>query len=294
MRGQDNPTSVPNIDYRQLSAAVRHWNLIPSKSEYWSSALLEASWAYFMARDYSRALGNIHTIASPYYFDAFLPEAEILKAIVYFANCDVERSTGVVARFRQQYLPLRALLAELVRFGQVSSPESFFEFLQRVRRRQSNLDARKRSLAEVALRERRTLRSMDYVHVIEAEVMRLEAQPKSLRASPLGQHVQNALGLARARAVAEAVDLALQRYQSMLDELDKQLQNAEKLLIDIVASRRNSAEMRHAYRVTSGQTSLDASSLLDEEHMLWPFDGEYWRDELGTYRAVVEPTCERD
>ena len=25
----------------------------------------------------------------------------------------------------------------------------------------------------------------------------------------------------------------------------------------------------------------------DEEHVLWPFDGEYWRDELGFYRQVV-------
>jgi hypothetical protein len=31
----------------------------------------------------------------------------------------------------------------------------------------------------------------------------------------------------------------------------------------------------------------------DEEHMLWPFDGEYWRDELGFYRQVVESACGR-
>jgi hypothetical protein len=31
----------------------------------------------------------------------------------------------------------------------------------------------------------------------------------------------------------------------------------------------------------------------DDEHMLWPFDGEYWRDELGFYRQVVESACGR-
>jgi len=31
----------------------------------------------------------------------------------------------------------------------------------------------------------------------------------------------------------------------------------------------------------------------DEEHVLWPFTGEYWRDELGFYRAVVMSACGR-
>ena len=31
----------------------------------------------------------------------------------------------------------------------------------------------------------------------------------------------------------------------------------------------------------------------DEEHVIWPFDGEYWRDELGFYRQVVSSKCGR-
>jgi hypothetical protein len=27
--------------------------------------------------------------------------------------------------------------------------------------------------------------------------------------------------------------------------------------------------------------------------VLWPFNGEYWRDELGFYRQVVESACGR-
>jgi hypothetical protein len=29
----------------------------------------------------------------------------------------------------------------------------------------------------------------------------------------------------------------------------------------------------------------------DDEHVIWPFDGEYWRDELGFYRQVVTSKC---
>ena len=31
----------------------------------------------------------------------------------------------------------------------------------------------------------------------------------------------------------------------------------------------------------------------DEEHVLWVYDGEFWRDELGFYRQVVRSACGR-
>jgi hypothetical protein len=32
---------------------------------------------------------------------------------------------------------------------------------------------------------------------------------------------------------------------------------------------------------------------VDEEHQLWPFNGEWWRDELGFYRQQVTNLCTR-
>ena len=43
-----------------------------------------------MAGDYPHALGNIHTIEAPYFPNSFYPEAEILKAVIYFANCNYD------------------------------------------------------------------------------------------------------------------------------------------------------------------------------------------------------------
>ena len=31
---------------------------------------------------------------------------------------------------------------------------------------------------------------------------------------------------------------------------------------------------------------------VDSEHVEWPFTGEYWRDELGSYLYDVSSTCE--
>jgi len=31
----------------------------------------------------------------------------------------------------------------------------------------------------------------------------------------------------------------------------------------------------------------------DAEHVVWPFEGEYWRDELGFYRQPIASQCGR-
>src|SRR5690606_29938178 len=106
----DPETNAPTIREDALSAAVKYWNEVDEDSEYWLDAHFEAAWAYYMAGQYTRALGNIHTLKSPYFPKAFYPEADILKAIIFFFNCDYESATTVVARFNTKTPPLKEKL----------------------------------------------------------------------------------------------------------------------------------------------------------------------------------------
>jgi hypothetical protein len=50
-------------------------------------------------------------------------------------------------------------------------------------------------------------------------------------------------------------------------------------------------------RVALRPPASDAVSVVvydDEEHVLWPFDGEYWNDEIGSYRERVSTSCGAD
>ena len=103
----DENTNQPTVDQTRLSAAVKYWNKVDVTSEYWLDALFEESWAYFMAGDYSHALGNIHTIQAPYFPHAYYPEADVLKAVIYFSNCQYDDALTIVAKFRGQFRPIR-------------------------------------------------------------------------------------------------------------------------------------------------------------------------------------------
>jgi tetratricopeptide (TPR) repeat protein len=291
VRLDDN--NVPTIDANKLSAAVKYWNRVDVASEYWLDSLFEESWAYFMAGDYPHALGNIHTIESPYFPNSFYPEADILRAVISFTICQYEDATTIVARMKKKYEPIKKELeAVLNRFKGEGGEKQFFDFLKEVRAGKADLSPTIRPVVENSLSDRQLLRNLEYVRVLDDEESRFKKAPVSFRNSPIGNDVTDALGLARDLAVRNAGTLAKERYQRNLDELNDHLRDAQKILIDITSAERNKLDQQ----VVSGQLSKEESLTYgvvkpDDEHVLWPFNGEYWRDELGFYRQVVVSKC---
>lgn len=291
VRLDDN--NVPTIDAAKLSAAVKYWNRVDVASEYWLDGLFEQSWAYFMAGDYQHALGNIHTIEAPYFPNSFYPEADILKAVIAFTICQYEDATTIVARMQKKYEPIRKELeATLNRFKGEGSETQFFEFLKQVRAGKANLSPAIRPVVESSLSDRQLLRNIEYVRILDEEDARFKKAPATFRNSALGGDVTDALQLARDLAIRNAGTLARERYQRNLDELNEHLRDSRKIIIDITAAERNKLDQQ----VVSGQVSKAEAKELerlgaDEEHVIWPFDGEYWRDELGFYRQVVISKC---
>ncbi len=291
----DAETNAPSVDERKLSAAVKHWNQIESSSEHWLDALFEESWAYFMAGQYPKALGNIHTIQSPYFPGSFYPEADILKAVIYFSNCNYEAATTIVARFNKRYVPIQAELQKvMVRFKGENQTEPFFKFLLSVRDGTADLPPSISGIVEASMSDRQLLRGIEYVRVLDEEMARFQQSSAGFKSSGLGTQVQEVLKAARELAVEDAGDLARSRYQRNLDDLAEHLRNGQKILIDITAAQRNELDQAtQAGQVTQQEAQIFGRVSPDEEHMLWPFDGEYWRDELGFYRQVVESACGR-
>jgi tetratricopeptide (TPR) repeat protein len=289
----DPESNAPTVNSEKLSAAVKYWNQVDEGSEYWLDALFEESWAYFMAGDYPRALGNIHTIEAPYFPGSFYPEAQILKAVIYFSNCNYEAATTVVARFNKKYQPLRKELNKVLQKLK-GDEEGAFKFLLAVRDGTADLDPAIKGIVENALSDRQVLRNIEYVKVLDDELGRFKKAPPQFQSSGLGQQVQDALKLARGIAVKNAGKLAKSRYVRNLDDLDEHLRNGEKILIDITAAQRNLLDEKLAQgRVSKAESKIFGVVKPDEEHLLWPYQGEYWRDELGFYRQVVESACGR-
>jgi hypothetical protein len=291
----DDNTNAPTVDQTRLSAAVKYWNKVDVASEYWLDALFEESWAYFMAGDYSHALGNIHTIEAPYFPHSYYPEADVLKAVIYFANCQYDDALTIVAKFRGKFEPIRDQLAKILdKFKKGSNQEEeFFKFLKDVRDDKAQLDAKVAPIVKTSLSDRQLLRNLEYVRLLDEEGERFKKAPNKFKNAKVADLVKDSVHDARELAVRNAGDLARGRYERNLADLNEQLRNGQKILIDITAAQRNQLDQALAGGQVTAEESKANIVKPDEEHVIWPFQGEYWRDELGFYRQTITSKCGR-
>ncbi|MEM7609516.1 MAG: hypothetical protein AAF411_29575, partial [Myxococcota bacterium] len=279
------------VDGRLLGQAVEAWNTVDQGSEYWLPALFESSWAFFLADEYSRALGNVHTIFSPYFADSYYPEALVIKAVTFFVNCQVENAQAMVGLFHEKYDPVRQELESLL--AQFEDNTQFFSFLVQVRAGEANLSPAVRGIVSSALSDRTLLRNVEYVRVLEAEEERLNQAPTEFQNSSLGARILQDVAVAKSFAIDQTGDIARARYNRLIDELADLTNQMDTVEVEIISTIRGTVEAETQEQLVQPNEGRGGDVEVDEEHQLWEFNGEYWRDELGYYRQQVTNRCGR-
>lgn len=279
------------IDGTLLGQSVESWTKVEQASEYWLDSLFESSWAFFLADEYSRALGNVHTLYSPYFEESFYPEALVLKAVTFFVNCQVDNAEATVSQFHDRYDPVKRELDAVLRKHQDNA--DFFEFLKKVRNDQADLSPRVRPIVSTALSDRTVLQHLEYVAILDGEEARLEKSDEKFQGSPIGGKILEDVALARAFAVDQAGDLARGRYQRLIRELRDLSNQVDTVELEIATFRRGQIDQELQQQMSLAKQSRGGDVNVDEEHQLWPFNGEWWRDELGFYRQQVTNLCTR-
>lgn len=272
-----------------IGNAVHAWQQVDEKSEYWLDALFESAWALFVADEHARALGNLHALLSPYFQGAFYPEAHLLQAVIYFISCQMGNTGAALDRYHGRYDPLRDELRALL--ARAASGEQPID--QVLRGAPGAADAKApplspalRAVLQRVLADRESGRAHDDIARIREQQRALARAPEALRRSTLGERIQQDLAVALSFAKIQADELLRARTQRLLDELQESANQADTIEIEMLNYERgmigNKPNVPHA---------RGSSVHVDSEHVLWPFNGEYWRDELGYYRQEVSNHC---
>jgi len=280
-----------SVDATLLANAIEAWDRVDAESEHWLDALFEQSWALFLASEEAQAMGNIHALFSPYFAEAYYPEALILKAVVFFSACQTENAEAMIHQFHERYDPVRVqLTSTLERFP---DNEQFYVFLASVVRGDADLPVGIRAPVSSSLSDRTLRGHLEYVRVLDAEAQRLDRAPDPFRASSLGDRIRQEVLVSRSFAIDRAGDLARGRFSRLIEELDELMNQMDTVEIEMYRVRReglSTEEIDERQRIGEGG---GFAVEVDEEHQIWPFDGEYWRDELPFYRQQVTPICTR-
>ena len=80
----------------------------------------------------------------------------------------------------------------------------------------------------------------------------------------------------------------------LLAEIHDFLNQGTRVEIEILKALRGELDVEiAAQQEVTGPTVDEASIGSDSEHQLWPYEGEFWRDELGYYRQPITNRCGR-
>jgi tetratricopeptide (TPR) repeat protein len=279
---------------KQYDTAIKYFEKLPQDAPDWLASLFEASWAYFMKKGNSKALGNIHTLGAPYFENEtgpFMAEGTVLKSVIYFNYCLYDRAEESLGEFDEVYPPIIGDLRKMIKEAEGDNA-AFYEYVRKVRSGSAGLAPRTSAMARSALADRTLLKTFAYVEELDREIKQHEASDKAWKTTRIATDVYADLMLQKSLAEDQAGKLARDRLDRLRKELNLLASDAQAVKVAILEAKIGQKRAELQKEQVSGEHKEEAI-IVDDEHQTWEFNGEYWIDELGYYRYRIASKCPR-
>ena len=265
-----------------FARAIEYYAQVERSSHHWPEAQFERAWAHFRLDDMNGSLALLHNHNSPFLESWYFPEGALLRVYALFLLCKFPDASTQIDRFQENYTPQLANLKEL---ATLSTAELFAAAADEAEQGSSPLPAH---IGRAMAQEDRFTHALRSVRQAEDEIARLrnvsanpfsytalewlEARKKALVASE-GQRIQD-------RLVKDADDLSMMLNDSEMSKLD---------LLQMETRMYEQAAITGAPPKARRTVSRDLR--LKKGYQTWPFEGEYWMDEIGYFRIKSKPEC---
>lgn len=264
--------------------AIEYYAKVARDSDYWLEAQFERGWAHFRLEDMNGTIALLHNHGSPFFEDYYFPEGHLLRVYALFLLCKFPEATKQIDAFKETYQPIFAGMRDATAG---LSPDQAFELAKAY-----VLDGDPGPFPEPMMRswrgEARLLASIDAVQHAEDELARL----RNISANPFVAKVTGWIRDRRDEIVRSEGERTRDKLQARTDRLGEMLTNVEISKLDMLQFE---TRLYEAASVT-GRLS-DKKRTVIRQHRVrkgwvhWPYQGEYWADELGYYKVNAIPEC---
>lgn len=277
----------------RFGEASKYYELVSHESAFWPQALFENAWAKFMQNDLNWALGQLLTVKSGFFkSDWFMPEAEVLRALTFFNLCQYKEVEKELLGFEDRYRPIQA---ELKDFVKSYSSEEGKQLADQAWDAYFGPGAKESKLPKSFFT--RVLASKDLTGVVsrleslETERAIIEQQ-KSRWADTLGKHLLEIMDKDEQRYKKRAGLLLLTEMARQANYLNDLLTQSEIIRFEVVDAQR----VDYQYKTQNPESIINYANVTVDfatsvDIIYWPFNGEFWLDELGYYVYTEQATC---
>lgn len=247
-------------EMREYGEADRLYWRIKENISGQSRNLMERAWVHYRMGNAERAMGLLYAFEAPAFKTAFTPEYYILKSFIYKDVCHYQRAMDMVAEFKSRY-------------GST---------LDKIYRRKGPRE--NRELLLVVLNRDNVARLFKFLELLEEEQAGLG---KLADAPRLREKLQEIYALKMAQSKIELRRVVDDAYEMLANEMLEYEEEAYLMEYEIGLDM---------YQRVSQVHYSDADEALAEEKSdkglsIYPFQGEFWNDELADYRVVLPNKC---
>jgi tetratricopeptide (TPR) repeat protein len=286
---------------QQNRFAIFYFNKVERGTTQWLESMFEASWANYRVGQYEQALGNLITLSSPFFREEYFPEALILKAVIYYENCRYRESSIILQDFERTYLPVHDQLETLVK-KPTAEASDYYTVLADVQKKnkegleKSETDVILERILRLALTDQDLKKTNDSILELEEEMDAFDTKGDTFRYSELTKQLLEGLKLQRKGLTDKAGIMAKGKLETELGALKQLLANGLRIKFETTSKEK---EFLEEQLKAGGRTAIvkkyKYSVAVADDQLYWPYEGEYWRDELGTYQYTLTKGCiERD
>ncbi len=267
----------------QYEQSAAEYSKLPRFSRHWDEALFEGAYADLLNDDPGSALGKLHSLHSPHLSDEFAPESQNLAAIIYHQNCLYPQVRQVIGRFNRDYVPMKNSLRAILD----SNPpvEQFWQMVA------PGSDSRLPVAVQHHLQKNERVEAMlGYLGRLDLETAKIH-QDEVLARSPLGVDLLDLIARQKAlvgQVAGKFIKGRLADLTHLIEVLD-----GDKEIIGFETTKREKdvLEQNVDVRGLLASQTLSRPSMPGTGYEYWPFDGEYWPDEIGYYKYTLKNAC---
>ncbi len=279
---------------KDYDRSILYFNKIPRFSEQWLDGIFESSWAYLMKGDYAKSLGNLVTLRSPSFYTAFYPEKYIIESLIYYNNCDHKTSNAISEKFIKEYQPLRKVLTDLIKTSK--DPFEFYNIIQKSQKETD--DPKLQWVLNIALSDKTIKRLFGEIKNIDKEISTLKKEKEKFLKTTFAVDLIKILQNEQKGVQTQIGTISLTRFKRVVNKIRKLLTDSRVIKQTILESKEDAVTKELiSLKINKDEYfELDKEKIIlstPEDHIYWPFEGEYWKDELGYYLYPIVSQCKK-
>ena len=281
--------------------AVDFYKDIPKNHELFKNALFEQAWAQFRDLRFRAALSTIENLQTPFYDTYFDPESLLLRIIILLYVCHVDDLESSVAVYEKNFRPISKLLSdwETDKKTQEANLKLISEADTNLKYTQAGLQRKYES--KIPFFIMRTALSSPHLKTHLQNFKTIQAEKNKFKKTMLAKNKSfskfaDRVFSNRIKTVQKKMSEGFAKYiEQTKKQMDDYNQQFDLVKYEALNVRKN------YFKLTASMTEEQKEKLIsvadkrdfytENGYRYWPFESEYWVDEIGNYQFIGQNRC---